>query len=557
MLFSFFGFNSNIFAFDNCDSFNPQVPCSLYGLDFDAVIGNNIAISFFSSSLYTVEHFENEQYYSINIIDQAQNSSIIFYNHNSMGSFFSADIHYGNWYWGDVFLSGNINIISSSNQLNISNNPQLGGGVSDYPTGENILCGINSYEICEASFPLNTQVTLDAYPNEGYAFKHWIINDVISSDTDGSIDIVMSETKNVEAVYVRIKYPVDYTPENPNGWSKVVQGFGSLNYNGTPHMGEDWNKNNDRGAQLNSIATGTVMDITSADDGWGKTVLIQHVAPSGYYFLTGTGQKLSTIYSLYAHILEQGQTNYDSTKDIQQIETQTILIGDPVGQLGDANGLYYDHLHFAILIDGTHVAGYRDNGYGWNLMGYYTDPSELISNGLYSDDSTKFSIIVHPYECGGTFKLNNTNPNCDGTSTTMGNWVRKKDSDNPFLYQLGYNGLIFSKIANSEGTASWHPNLPKSGQYKVWVYVPKSVSPNYIYANSSGAIYSVSMNGTSYLPQTVDQSAVTDSNRWVDIGNYYLDKDGNPKVSLEGDTDEENKFIAVDAVKFEYVGSAQ
>ncbi|KKP69241.1 MAG: hypothetical protein UR66_C0001G0123 [Candidatus Moranbacteria bacterium GW2011_GWE1_35_17] len=87
-------------------------------------------------------------------------------------------------------------------QLTVTRSPEAGGGVSDYPAGENIYCGIDSYEICEASFPSNTQVTLDASANAGYAFSHWEINDLAMADVDGSIDVTMDEVKNVVAVFV-------------------------------------------------------------------------------------------------------------------------------------------------------------------------------------------------------------------------------------------------------------------------------------------------------------------------------------------------------------------
>jgi murein DD-endopeptidase MepM/ murein hydrolase activator NlpD len=130
----------------------------------------------------------------------------------------------------------------------------LGGGVSDYPTGENILCGIDSYEICQASFPLNTQVTLNAYQNEGYEFSHWEINDLAMADVDGSIDVTMSENKNVKAVFVPVLgFPLNgYTSTTvpisavmdhslssgfytTDGRNNEVEAFNGLIANGTQH----------------------------------------------------------------------------------------------------------------------------------------------------------------------------------------------------------------------------------------------------------------------------------------------------------------------------------
>lgn len=359
------------------------------------------------------------------------------------------------------------------------------------------------------------------------------------------------------------RYPVDYTLENNNGWDHKKHSYGSLNNAaGVPHAAEDWNKITggctDAGEPLSDIADGTVIDIDlgSSTDGWGKTILIQHDAPEGKYFLTGTGQMLSTVYSLYAHMLKAGQYEdqysqdiYDSSIDIQQQESVDIEMGDPVGQVGDGDGQYADacHLHFEILTD---VNQYRENPYGWTAVGYRTNPSELIDNGLYSAQSTAFSIIVHPYECSDTFQLNDTTPNCNGSSSTIGNWTRRGGNYNPGNAELGYNGIIYSKSANDTGTASWTPNLPRDGQYRVRVYVPNSTT----YASSENAEYVVTSNSICYNPQSVNQSA--NHGIWVDIGTYDLYQ-GDTTVSLDGDTDEVGKVIAIDAIKFEYVGSIQ
>ncbi|EKE11281.1 MAG: membrane metalloendopeptidase [uncultured bacterium] len=438
--------------------------------------------------------------------------------------------------------------------LSIHIDPLQGGSVTG-GDGE-ISCSTDPNSVCDYNVLQGEQVTIEASPtNPNDSFLHWKIG--TEQFTDNPLTLTMDVAKVVEPVFEKkVRYPISYTPENPDGWSCSVQSFGSLNHNGTPHMGEDWNKSGDRGQQLYAIADGTVTDITTTSndpDPWGKTILIRHVAPAGYYFLTGTGQKLSTVYSLYAHMLQSGQVGYVAAQNIQHSEAESIMSGEFVGQLGDSNGKWSDHLHFGILTDESHVSGYRDNGYGWSLLSLYTDPSELISNGFYSDASTKFSIIVHPYECTGTFMLDDNTPNCNGASATIGNWTRRGGNYSDY-FQLGYNGIIYSKAADSVGNASWRPNLPKDGQYKILVYIPRNDTNYDHYATSTNAVYTVSHNGWSYNSQPVDQSAITDANRWVNIGIYDLLQYGNPTVELQGNTGEIGKSIAVDAVKFEYLG---
>lgn len=361
------------------------------------------------------------------------------------------------------------------------------------------------------------------------------------------------------------RYPVEYTPANPNGWSHKVQSFGSLNNSSAvPHAAEDWNLNTgtctDIGKPLVSIADGVVADITlgNSSDGWGKTILIRHDAPAGKYFLTSAGQSFTAVYSLYAHMLKYGQdASYSQSLDIQQGIGQLIKKGDPVGQVGTGDGQYAGacHLHFAILTDGSYVYAYRSlNPYSWSSMAYFTNPSELIDNGLYSAQSTApFTIVVHPYECGGTFRLNGNAPLCNPTSVTIGNWTRQKGSQQPGYPELGYGGIIYSKPANKVGTVVWAPNLPRDGRYRVSVYIPNSST----YATSTKTSYCVAQNGVCGSPVTINQSSTAARGKWTDIGTYSLYRNASPQVMLDGNTGESGKTVAVDVVKFEYLGPIQ
>lgn len=353
------------------------------------------------------------------------------------------------------------------------------------------------------------------------------------------------------------RYPIGYSLSNPNGWSANKQSYGSLNNTGgVPHVAEDWNKgggSDDLGEALYAISDGTIKKIDSGNgsDGWGKTILIQHDAPAGKYFLTGTGELLTTVYAMYAHMLKSGQTGYNSALDLVGSENDPVLKGAPVGQVGTGDGQYGSHLHFEIRKSDPN--SYRtDSPHAWSGISNRVDPSELINNGWYSSQSTIFSLVVHPYECTGTFKLNSTTPNCDGSSSSVGNWNRQGANFNPGSPQLGHSGIVFSKGTNATGTAIWSPTLPKDGRYKVWVYVPADTT----YASSTSATYTVSSNGTTYTSQTVNQyTAAQGSNRWVDIGTYDLYAAGSSMVSLEGNIGEASKSITVDAVKFEYLGA--
>lgn len=352
------------------------------------------------------------------------------------------------------------------------------------------------------------------------------------------------------------RYPIDYTPENPNDWTQDKNDFGSLNavnIGGKPHAAEDWNKGGeceDQGEAVVAIANGIVEKIDDCkeysgdkcDDDWGRTILIRHDAPPGKYFLTGTGELKTRVYSMYAHLLSSDQPDYDPEKDLQVGKGEPIKKGGPVGQVGDGNSQYEDacHLHFEILLDKRQ---YRGNPYTWDNMAKYTDPSEFIDNNRDLNHE-KFNIIVHTYELDGKFLLDDEAPL--PTPDSFNNW--KREGYNYSAYgELGYNGQIFYKVANEYGTVKWKPNLPKNGLYRIWVFIPND------YATSENAVYMVYHNDTEIISsRPINQSK---EKGWVSIGEEkYLSKTGNPYVLLDGYTGESDKLIAADAVKFEYLG---
>jgi len=490
---------SNAFAYTACDTNNPLPPCTYIGVDYDE---------------YVISDMQH----------------ILLYNHAKGPGYMGTNNIYD--YTGGTVAINNSQILYYHDCTNLQN------------------CGFTMYDTA-----YNTQVVVGnspPYRSEDIAYVY----------NTSQIDFPANPYPGFLPTPF-FRYPVDFTLDNPNSWGHKVQSFGSLNNNrGGPHAGEDWNKTTggctDAGESLYAIAGGTVTDITTAFDEWGKTILIRHDAPQGKYFLTGKGEMLSTVYSLYGHMLIPSQTayGYAAEKDIQKSENDPIAKNDPIGQVGDGSGSYSPnacHLHFAILTNGSIVNNYRNSAYGWNTIQNYTDPSELINNGLYSDQSTVFSIIVHPYECSGAFKLNNNAPACSNPPSAIGNWTRR--GVNVGNYELGYSGIIYSKTANKAGTALWTPNLPKDGQYRVSVYIPAGT-----YSTSHYATYTVSTNNNAYTPQTINQSIDRSGQQnpfWAVIGTYNLYKTGNSNVFLQGNTAEAGKVIAVDAVKFEYVGPIQ
>lgn len=122
------------------------------------------------------------------------------------------------------------------------------------------------------------------------------------------------------------------------------------------HLGDDWNAitggNSDLGDPIYAIGNGYVKFAKNIGGGWGNVIRIDH--------------KLSNnkmVESLYAHC--------DS---IFVKKGNWVKIGDKIATIGNANGLYFAHLHFEIRENVNMPVG---GGYSSNNKGYL-DPTEFI-----------------------------------------------------------------------------------------------------------------------------------------------------------------------------------
>lgn len=133
-------------------------------------------------------------------------------------------------------------------------------------------------------------------------------------------------------------------------------------YNAQPfgkntHLGDDWNAvtggDSDLGDTIYAIANGQVLFAEDMEGGWGNVIRIGHYLPDG-----------RNIESLYAHCNE-----------IFVKEAHWLDIGDPIGTIGNAGGIYSAHLHLEIRerIGMPIGAGYSSNTFG------YLNPEKFIS----------------------------------------------------------------------------------------------------------------------------------------------------------------------------------
>jgi murein DD-endopeptidase MepM/ murein hydrolase activator NlpD len=152
----------------------------------------------------------------------------------------------------------------------------------------------------------------------------------------------------------------DFPVGKPDGLKYYnAQKFGKRNpdFANNYHLGEDWNGvgggNSDYGAKVFSISNGYVFCAKDYKGGIGRVVRIIHKMKNGEY-----------IESLYFHL-----------SDILIKEGAYVRRGEQIGNIGNANGLYYAHLHFEMR---SKVLADLGGGYADTLEGFLC-PTKFIN----------------------------------------------------------------------------------------------------------------------------------------------------------------------------------
>lgn len=144
----------------------------------------------------------------------------------------------------------------------------------------------------------------------------------------------------------------DYPVGKPNAKGYYnAQAFGK-----NAHLGDDWNAvtggNSDLGHPIFATANGYVNFAKDIKGGWGKVIRVWHQMADG-----------KIVESLYAHCNE-----------ILVKEGAFIKKGQKIATIGNADGLYYAHLHFEIREDIALPVG---AGYSSETKGYL-DPTKFV-----------------------------------------------------------------------------------------------------------------------------------------------------------------------------------
>ncbi|HBI17211.1 MAG: M23 family peptidase [Candidatus Moranbacteria bacterium GW2011_GWF2_34_56] len=459
LFLSFFGFSSSVLAYDTCQlSPDTPLPCTFNGVDYKSMVYSKNLSTYCPPSFlttYTYVFFNLEYHdlilnYFYNYDCYGEDCSMQFVS-PSMKDSSCPPLAYG-WTGGSLNICSSTSVIGnydsdyhylgegSTVNLQITCSPELGGGVSDYPVGENIYCGIDGYDICEKSFPINTQVTLDADPNEGYEFSYWEINGLAMADVDGSIEVTMDEAKNVVAVFYLkaddFVFPVlaqGVTDPLQNKFNPIGDGWhgpGVGEHSAEDgHLGQDYvmdsgnGDGNAAGEPVYAIANGIIVEVMNDqnysygwcdndDHGWGPVVVIRHESRDGF---DTTGSIVTTscdtetnptiIYSLYGHL---------SKASIQNLQVgQVVRMGDQLGVAGaygvDQESWTTNHLHFELKDEAGYTEGiwYKtpaNEGVCPESTNYPCD--SYLVKGVGTAYSMGSNFAPHRYEPGAFINLN-------------------------------------------------------------------------------------------------------------------------------------------------------
>jgi len=161
-------------------------------------------------------------------------------------------------------------------------------------------------------------------------------------------------TKKQEIVF-KPKYIADGF-DFPVGKPDAKRYYNAQPFGENDHLGDDWNGtgggNTDLGDPIYAIGHGYVKFAEDYGGGWGNIVRIIHFLPQEEVYE-----------SFYAHcdtiLVKQGQW---------------VKRGEQIGTIGNANGMYYAHLHFEVRADTSLPVG---GGYASDTRGYL-DPTEFI-----------------------------------------------------------------------------------------------------------------------------------------------------------------------------------
>ena len=167
-----------------------------------------------------------------------------------------------------------------------------------------------------------------------------------------------SVTKKPKIIAKTFAYPIGEKEFITQAKDKKDKWYNAQDFTKNNHLGEDWNGNSggntDCGEPVYAAADGVITYAEDAGTGWGNVVIIEHNLPNG----------------------EKVQTLYGHLEKILRSEGE-VKMREKIGEIGNANGTYWCHLHFEIRTEDCPMWNKPGNGYDAENKGWL-DPSDFI-----------------------------------------------------------------------------------------------------------------------------------------------------------------------------------
>ncbi len=205
----------------------------------------------------------------------------------------------------------------------------------------------------------------------------------------------------------------------------------------------------------------------------------------------------------------------------------SIVVNDPYGNRNtpgypsyDGESAIYDWPGYN---HGNVNLAYAGSGLPWVVRSRYDVPAPPDS-------------IVDDFHLEQGFYLHTREP------ASMANYYDKN---------AGYNGHFWYMNSQSDQSiqfAEWSPAIENDGNYEISVYIPALEN------KTANAVYQI-IKGSEMETFALDQSLYNDE--WISLGIYSLEADKVNKLKLTDSTSNNTEFVAIDAVKFNYLGQWQ
>ena len=261
------------------------------------------------------------------------------------------------------------------------------------------------------------------------------------------------------------------------------------------HTGEDWNDlrlgDSDLGAPVYAVAHGRVVTSGYFRPSWGNIVLIEHLLPDG-----------RTVWSQYGHLLVRCVDKGD-----------IVRRGERIGTIGKGDGQVYPaHLHFEIRTRRLPASkwGWKTEEDRERLLRCYARPSAFIEQN-------------RPGQTAITLTVDDQDPGFE-----------RSDSEYWYAGDVGFDGRCWWTWTVGTGqsedcVAVWTPQLPRSGLYEVYAYIPRR------YASTRHAQYLV-RHARGETTVAVVQNDYYDE--WTSLGTYTFSVQQDSYVRLSDVTGE-------------------